>query len=136
MRRSWCLCVWMGLLVVARPASAQMTGPLGINDSRVSSGTSWLPDESPSHGGMHHGASWMTMWHWDAFVQAIESKGPRGDFQAGSINWMMASAERHVFGGPLTLRAMMSLEPLTVGRCGFPVLGQSGETCRGDALHD
>jgi len=31
---------------------------------------------------------------------------------------------------------MFSLEPLTVGRCGYPNLLQSGEFCNGTALHD
>jgi len=36
----------------------------------------------------------------------------------------------------LTLRAMLSLEPLTVGRCGYPDLLATGELCDGRALHD
>lgn len=45
-------------------------------------------------------------------------------------------AQREVGGGQLQFRGMISLEPLTVGRCGYPNGLQSGEFCKGTALHD
>ena len=115
---------------------APMAAPLGISDRRAGSGTSWLPDESPVRGGMRHVGPWMLMAHGNLFLQYIESGSPRGDGQGGSINWLMGMAERDVAGGRLGLRGMMSFEPLTVGRCGYPNLLQTGESCRGEALHD
>jgi hypothetical protein len=115
----------------------EMNGaPLGIPDVRDGSGTSWLPDDTSSSGPMWHARGWMLMAHGQAFLQAIDVTGERGDRQAGSINWAMGMAQRALWGGQLTLRAMTSLEPLTVGRCGYPDLAQSGESCRGAALHD
>jgi len=110
--------------------------PLGIDQTRDGSGTSWLPDTSPMLGLMRQRGSWMLMVHGNAFVQYIQSSGDRGDEQFGSINWLMAAAQRDVAGGPLTFRAMFSLEPLTVGRCGYPTLLATGEECRGEPLHD
>jgi hypothetical protein len=113
-----------------------MTGPLDLGDNRNGSGTSWLPDDTPMRGPMLHRGGWMIMWHWNGFLQDIDATGARGDRQLGSVNWFMTMAERSVGGGQLRLNAMLSAEPLTVGRCGFPDLAQSGELCRGDSLHD
>jgi hypothetical protein len=123
------------------PAGHQMTmempeNPLGISQARDGSGTSWLPDASPMPGLMIHRGPWMLMLQGSAFLQFIKTGTDRGDDQFGSINWFMAMAQRPVAGGALQLRTMFSLEPLTVGRCGYPVLLQSGEFCDGAPIHD
>jgi hypothetical protein len=110
--------------------------PLGISDSREGSGTSWLPDTSTMGGAMHEAGAWSLMWHGAAFLTATDANGPRGDHEIGSQNWLMGSAARAAGAGVLTLRAMVSLEPLTVGRCGYPDLLQTGELCRGEPIHD
>jgi hypothetical protein len=115
---------------------SMMESPLGIGESRDGSGTSWLPDESAMHSVMWHRGPWMLMVHGNGFAQFIKTGTDRGDEQAGSINWIMGMAQRGAAGGTLTLRSMLSAEPLTVGRCGYPTLLQSGESCRGAALHD
>jgi hypothetical protein len=112
------------------------SGPLGIGDSREGSGTAWQPDATPMFAVHSQRGAWALMFHENAFVQFIEEGGARGDEQVGSINWAMGMARRQVADGPLTLRTMMSLEPLTVGRCGYPNLLASGEFCRGEPLHD
>ena len=110
--------------------------PLGLDHTRDGSGTSWLPDESPMQGGMRRRGLWTLMLHGNAFVQFVDTIGDRGDRQFGSTNWIMGMAQRDVAGGQLIFRAMLSLEPLTVGKCGYPDLLQSGEFCNGAALHD
>lgn len=60
----------------------------------------------------------------------------RGDGQFGSVNWFMGMAERRVGPGYLTGRAMLSVEPLTVGECGYPDLLATGEFCNGRPIHD
>lgn len=121
----------------AHASQMEMGGaPLGIADGRDGSGTSWLPDDTPPSGPMWHVRGWMLMAHGQAFLQAIDVTGDRGDRQVGSVNWAMGMAQHPLLGGQLTLRVMTSLEPLTVGRCGYPDLAQSGESCRGAALHD
>jgi hypothetical protein len=144
------------LSVLIRPASAQEQGgmqmpmpdghehqmtpvpenPLGIDHARNGSGTSWLPDASPMQGHMTHRGPWMLMLHGNAFVQYVEAGSDRGDGQLGSINWVMGMAQREVGGGQLLLKTMVSAEPATVGRCGYPTLLASGEQCRGVPLHD
>lgn len=111
-------------------------GPLGIEDMRDGSGTSWLPDESPMTGTMHQAGPWMLMLHGNVFLEDVQTTGARGDHEVGSVNWFMGMAQRDLGGGRLTLRGMMSLDPLTVGKCGYPDLLQSGELCNGAALHD
>ena len=113
-----------------------MVAPLQIRDEREGSGTSWLPDESVMRAVMRHTGSWMWMTHGQLFLQAIDVSGARGSHQVGSINWLMTSASRPLAGGVFSARGMFSIEPLTVGRCGYPDLVQSGESCRGTALHD
>jgi len=113
-----------------------MGGPLDVAENREGSGTSWLPDTTPVQGIMKHANGWMLMAHGRAFLQSITVTGDRGDRQFGSANWIMGMAQRSIGGGQFTARLMMSAEPLTVGRCGYPDLLQSGESCRGAALHD
>jgi hypothetical protein len=78
----------------------------------------------------------MLMVHGDAFLQYDRQGGPRGTDQLGSINWGMLMAMRRLSGGTLHLHGMMSAEPLTIGAAGYPLLLQSGETYRGEPLHD
>jgi hypothetical protein len=115
---------------------AMGAAPLGISAARNGSGTSWLPDESPMTGASRMAGPWHLMAHGNVFVQYIAGSGPRGDQQFGSINWLMGMAERPVGGGVLNARLMLSAEPATTSRCGYPNLAQTGELCRGEPLHD
>ena len=116
--------------------AAQMSGPLGISMERMGSGTTWIPDavRLPSHHFM--AGQWMVMLHGWVFVQQDWQGGDRGASQFGSLNWGMIMADRQVAGGKLQLRFMPSLDPATVGTCGYPLLLQSGETCDGQPLVD
>jgi hypothetical protein len=113
-----------------------MTGPLGISTDRQGSGTSWVPEAVLMPFRHALWGKWDIMSHWNVFGQYITQRGPRGDSQFGSINWSMVMASRPLLGGRLQLRAMNSLEAATVGRCGYPHLLQTGETCRGVPNHD
>ncbi|HEX5070888.1 MAG TPA: hypothetical protein VFV78_11800 [Vicinamibacterales bacterium] len=139
---------WLGVIQldpiqVPMPASHQhgqetavSGGPLGISAARDGAGTAWLPDASPGHGLMRHAGPWMLMFHGNAFIQYLNAGSDRGDRQFGSVNWFMATAERTAAGGQLQIRSMISAEAATVGRCGYPLLLQSGEACQGEQLHD
>jgi hypothetical protein len=113
-----------------------MNGPLGISMERMGSGTTWTPDalKLPSRHFMLGG--WGVMLHGFAFAQYDKQGGPRGHAQFGSLNWAMIMADRSLGGGRFTLRFMPSLDPATVGKCGYPLLLQSGETCNGQPLVD
>jgi hypothetical protein len=113
-----------------------MTGPLGISTDRQGSGTSWVPEAVLMPFRHALWGKWDIMSHWNVFGQYVTQSGPRGDTQLGSINWSMVMASRPLLGGRLQLRAMNSLEASTVGRCGYPNLLQTGETCHGLPNHD
>ncbi len=110
--------------------------PFGIPMTRMGSGTGWLPDASAMRAWHFLAGPWMLMVHGDAFLQYDHQGGPRGADQLGSINWGMLMAMRQVSGGTLHLHGMASAEPLTIGAGGYPLLLQSGETFRGEPLHD
>jgi hypothetical protein len=76
------------------------------------------------------------MLHGNAFLQYIEEGSSRGEQQLGSVNWFMGMAQHPLGDGDLALRAMLSLEPLTVGKCGYPDVLATGEFCNGQPLHD
>src|SRR5207247_1208232 len=111
-------------------------GPLGIPESRMGSGTSWLPDASPMHAAHIALGDWTLMLHGKGFAQYVWQGGPRGSNQLGFVNWAMAAASRPLGGGRLELRGMLSAEPWTIGARGYPLLLQSGESYRGTPLHD
>src|SRR5437867_827207 len=111
-------------------------GSLGIPETRVGSGTSWLPDASPTHASHYMLGRWTLMLHGKGFFQYDGQGGSRGSNQLGIVNWGMVAASRPLGGGQLQLRGMLSAEPWTVGSRGYPVLVQSGESYQGAPLHD
>src|SRR6266571_3930128 len=119
----------------ASPLRAQM-GPLGIPETRMGSGTSWLPDASPMHAAHYQFARWTLMLHGKGFLQYDWQGGSRGSNQLGIVNWAMAAASRPLGGGQLQLRGMLSAEPWTIGSRGYPLLVQTGESYQGAPLHD
>src|SRR5437867_4665587 len=129
----------------ASPLRAQMhmqhpvemhAGPLGIPETRMGSGTSWLPDASPMHAAHYMLGRWTLMLHGKGFFQYDWQGGSRGSNQLGIVNWGMVAATRPLGGGQLQLRAMLSAEPWTIGSRGYPLLVQTGESYRDAPLHD
>ena len=99
--------------------------------TREASGTSWQPDAA-RHSGLHvMRGEWMLMFHGYADAVLDDQRGPRGDQQVMSDNMAMGMARRPLGPGTLGLRAMLSLEPATIGRDGYPLLLQTGETADG-----
>jgi hypothetical protein len=99
--------------------------------TREASGTAWQPESAPHLGWHVTRGSWSLMAHGFAFVLADRQAGPRGDDQVFGTNMVMGLATRPLGPGRLGLRAMASLEPLTVGKRGYPLLLQTGETADG-----
>ena len=135
------------LLLVAAPAPAQMHvhgmehalhahapmagmyGPYPL--SREASGTAWQPDAS-LHEGFHLARGpWTLLLHGYADLAWDDQGGPRGDRRLLSDNMAMALATRRLGAGSLGLRAMLSAEPATIGKRGYPLLLQTGETANG-----
>jgi hypothetical protein len=90
------------------------------------SGTGHDPAAAPMAMKMTQIEGWSVMAHGTAFLSQVVQTG-RGADQFFSTNWIMASAERPLAGGHLMLRSMLSLEPLTVPKRGYPELFQVGE---------
>ena len=100
------------------------------------SGTAWLPAVSPMYAFHWQAGEWSLMAHGTLFIQHLDDAGRRGRDQTGSTNWAMLMAERPAAGGRLGLRAMGSLEPWTVGGCGYPDLLALGEACEQGVVQD
>lgn len=113
-----------------------MIGPLGISHVRMGSGTTWMPDSSPMYATHKAFGAWTAMLHGVAFGQFDHQGSDRGSAQLGIVDWEMAMLMRRVGSGLLHLHAMASLEPLTIGARGYPLLLQTGESYRGRPLHD
>ena len=120
----------------AHDMRSMMDGPLGISHERMGSGTSWVPDASPMHATHATLGDWTIMLHGVAFAQYDDQGSTRGDRQLGMVDWEMLMAMHRVGTGMLHLHAMVSLEPATLGPRGYPLLLQTGESYRGQPLHD
>ena len=105
--------------------------------SRESSGTAWNPDSTPMYGYMKMFGDDMLMLHGGIFPRYTNVSSRRGDDRIDAPNWIMAMYS-HPFSDNMQLggRLMMSLDPLTEGGRGYPLLFQSGETWHDQALHD
>ena len=105
--------------------------------SRESSGTSWIPDSSPMYGRMFMFDDDMLMLHGAVFPRYVNASTRRGDDRIDAPNWLMAMYSHPVGdGGQIGGRLMMSLDPLTEGGRGYPLLFQTGESWQGQPLHD
>lgn len=123
-----------------------MTHSLSRNLSmnRNGSGTSWHPDNTPMYAYMSQpsGSKWSYMMHYAVYLrytsQNANNVDKRGNGQQfGAPNWVMGMAQRKVGQrGLFQVRAMLSLDPLTVGNGGYPLLFQTGETYQGQPLID
>jgi len=125
------------------PESVPMSNAFSLNlpMNRNGSGTAWLPDNSPMFGYMLHSKKWMYMIHGSIFLtynkQDIGDVGTRGDAKFYAPNWLMAMGQTQIGQrGLFRFSAMMSLDPLTVGGAGYPLMFQSGETWKGVPLVD
>lgn len=119
--------------------SMAMSSSLNLADpmSRESSGSSWVPDSTPMYGWMRMFGDDMLMLHGAIFPRYVNANTLRGDDGIDAPNWFMAMYS-HPFNenAQLGFRGMMSLNLLTEGGSGYPLLFQTGETWDGLALHD
>jgi len=113
-----------------------MIGPAGVSMERMGSGTTWIPDAVSMPSRRRMLGDWMIMAHGFVFAQYDKQTGERGADQFGSLNWAMLMATHDLEGGRFQARTMLSLDPLTVTNRGYPLLLQTGETYKGQPLHD
>jgi hypothetical protein len=108
-----------------------MAGQLGgYSMMRDASGTSWQPDSTPMEGVSWSSASWTGMVHGYADLIYDHQGGPRGGEATFSESMLMVMAQHPLGPGVLTLRSMLSLDAL-MGKAGYPLLLQTGETADG-----
>lgn len=98
---------------------------------RESSGTSWVPDSSPEEGLtlMHY--DWMLMFRGFSYLVDDVQRGRRGGKKVVDENMFMFMSQTDWQNSTFGFRSMFSLEPITIGPCGYPLLLQTGETCNG-----
>lgn len=111
-----------------------MLGPYGME--RESSGTSWQPDSALMEGIHLMRGPWMLMIHGFADLVYDHQGGPRGDEKVFGPTMGMLMAQRPAAGGTFGARAMLSVDPGTVGKTGYPLLLQTGEAADGRPLID
>lgn len=109
--------------------------------SRNGSGTSWLPDNSPMYMYMTQKGKTSFMLHGNIFLRYTSTdftaKGSRGAAKFDAPNWFMGMMNHQVGKkGLFNVSVMLSFDPLTMGGNGYPLLFQSGETWKGQALVD
>lgn len=112
-------------------AHEEMQSPFGPYPmSRDASGTSWQPEATPMEGLMWKTGAWDVMLH--GFVHGVHDRqgGPRGDTKTFAESMAMIMGHRPVGSGKLGLRAMLSLDA-AMGKAGYPLLFQTGETADG-----
>jgi len=120
-------------------AGMEMHSTINLADpmSREGSGTSWLPDSSPMYGRMFMFGENMLMLHGAIFPRYTNVSTRRGDDRIDAPNWFMAMYSHPLWNdAQFGSRLMMSLDPLTEGGRGYPLLFQTGEVWNGEPLHD
>ena len=117
-----------------------MSSSVDLNDpmSQEASGTAWLPASSPMYGKMVMGKNGdMLMLHGAAMARYTDTGSKRGDRRFDAPNWFMGMYSHPLDArSQLGLRGMFSLDPVTEGGYGYPLLFQTGESWHGQPLHD
>ena len=120
-----------------------MSSSLSLNlpMSRDGSGTSWQPDESPMMMYSKRKGNTSFIFHGAFFLrytsQDLTKQGNRGGNKFDAPNWMMFMLTQKLSAKDLfAFLSMLSLDRLTEGGNGYPLLLQSGESFNGVPLVD
>lgn len=119
----------MGVRIGSSEINAMPMGQMG-------SGTSWLPVSTPMHMLEKQSGDWLVIFHFNATLGVNSQGGPRGVTKVESANWFMPMAFHKLGKGTVQFRGMFSFEPLTFPPGGSPLLFQTGESYKGQALID
>ncbi len=109
-------------------------GPYAMNQE--GSGTTWLPQSSPMYGKMSQSGRWRLMQMGNVYGVLSDPGGPRGQGELFAPTQFMLMAQRNFGESTLGIRTMFSLDPLLIGKRGYPDLFQTGETAFGRPLQD
>ncbi|HTH56946.1 MAG TPA: DUF2911 domain-containing protein [Cyclobacteriaceae bacterium] len=130
----------VGAVMQSMPGMKMMTHAFSksLPMNRNGSGTGWLPDATPMYAWMNGKNSWSTMWHGSLFIrQDWQNVNNRQNSarQFDAIGWTMGMAQKSVGkNGLLLIRGMFSIDPITLGGNGYPLLFQTGESYNGQPL--
>lgn len=100
------------------------------------SGTAQMPRSAPLYMIHKRAKGWTLMAMGQGMLVNTQQSSPRGGDGWFGANYFMPMATRKVGPGYLTVRTMLSLEPLTVRNGSYPLLFQSGETYQGLPILD
>ena len=109
---------------------------------RDASGSAWLPDDTPMFGVSRTWRQWTIAIHGAGVAQLLYEPGDEhrtggaSSRQFSVPNWAMVMGRRMAGPARVGLRAMVSLDPVTIPGCGYLSLLATGETCDGDTIHD
>ncbi len=134
--RKWIFAAILIAIGVSMAVTAFAQNVLDLPMNREGSGTAWQPDSTPMYAKGFMLDGWSMMAHGIAFGGYDYQGSRRGGGQTFSTNWAMLMAQHDFLGGEFGVRAMLSLEPWTVGGNGYPLLLQSGEAYHGVPNHD
>ncbi|HKU67382.1 MAG TPA: hypothetical protein VJP85_06390 [Candidatus Baltobacteraceae bacterium] len=113
------------------------TTDLAVGMGREGSGTSWMPDVAPVYARMWMKGDDMWMQHGAAWLRYSHAGSERGRDRVTAPDWyMMMLAHPLSAHSQLGVRAMLSADAATVGGSGYPLLFQTGESWKGEPLHD
>jgi hypothetical protein len=104
----------------------------------LSSGSSLEPKVTSEFSPMVHKnwGDWTFSFHGNAFLVHTQQSTPRGGDKLFAANWLMPMLTRTSGKNAITLRTMVSAEPLTVTQRKYPLLFQTGETAFGRGIVD
>lgn len=125
-----------GAAPAREPEAGAGDAPVAIPVGQEGSGTAWLPASTPMHAHSVKRDGWRVMLHYNLFAGIAREGSRQGGTEGTTANWVMGMADREAAGGALTLRGMLSLEPLALKREGYPLLLQTGEAAFGEPLVD
>lgn len=98
--------------------------------TREATGTSWQPDSAPMEGIHFEAGGFDMMLHGFIDIGYLNEPEPRGENEAFTTSMLMLGGRRPLGKGAFGFRVMGSIEPV-MGRNGYPLLLQTGETADG-----
>ena len=117
----------LAISLVATVEASQEDSHRSPNDNGFKSYETQHEPATPSGG-------WRVMQDGVVFATFNRQGKPKGETELVSQNWWMGMGSRAVGKGLITVRGMLSLEPLTLPGNGYSELFQTGETYRNQAL--
>ena len=110
---------------------------INIPLSMEGSGTSWQPENSDLSYIILNSNNWSYYFRGAIFPRYTHQAGKRGSSGWDAPNWIMGQAQTYLgLKGQLAIRGMLSLERITEGGNGYPLLFQTGSAYKGLPLVD